>query len=364
MKSNKILVASLALAGVVSSASAADIEVRMTGATAFRLQVFNALGAMGLTAGAGFTGSQNHFNFTGTLSGKTVDVRCARSGSVEGVRDLTLNNDVSFTNAFNSGTATAFKADYAFSDAFQSSTIYTTPTLVPVQMVSGKPGIAIQPFTWAANQAAWSAGVSNVTTKITDGILANGYWPLSFWTGTNTDAGVEVSVVGRNALSGTRVITLAEIGYGIFNSVQQRQFDNAGSTFTNVAFNGGYASGGSIRADLNTNTTAKAIGYIGLGDASLLTVTGGKSISWHGVNLWVGPGAANFNLELVKNGTYTFWGYEHMYKKSTLAGDVVTIFEPAFKTAMNAQLTGSTTAVKVGDMQVYRNQDGGPILPN
>ncbi len=363
MKLKHIVLASLALSGVISSTHAADIEVRLTGATAFRTQVYNALVAMGLTPGSGFASSQNHFNFTGTLSSKTVDVRCSWSGSIEGIRDLTLNNDVSFTNSIG-GAATAFKADYAFSDAFQASTIYTTPTLTSVQMVAGKPGIAVQPFTWAANQAAWSAGVSNVTSKITDGILANGYWPLSFWTGTNTDAGIEVSVVGRNNLSGTRVITLAESGFGVFNSVQQRQYDGA-NFFTNSVFNSGYSSGSSVKTDLNfVSTTNRAIGYMGLGDASSLTVTGGKAIAWHGFNLWVGPTASAFNLELVKNGTYSFWGYEHMFKNSTLSGDVVTIFEPAFKTAMNSQLTGSTTAVKVGDMQVYRNQDGGPILPN
>ena len=363
MKLNTVLTASLLLAGVVSSVNAADIEVRLTGSTAFRLQVYNSLVAIGLTPGAGFTSGMNHFNFTGTLSSKSVNVLCSWSGSVEGIRDLTLNNDVAFTNGVSSGSATLDKANYAFSDAFQSSTIYTTPTLVGVQAVSGKPGIAVQPFTWAANQNAWSVGVSNVTSKITDGLLANGIWPLSFWTGKASDVNTLVNVSGRNSLSGTRVITLAETGYGIFANVQQRRV--VANVWTDFAFNDGHGSGSSVRTDLNNTVSGEpGIGYMGLGDASSLGVTTGKAIAWNGVNLGKGPAAGDFDLDKVKNGTYTFWGYEHMYRKSTLSGDIVTIFQPAFVSAMQTQLSTSTTAIKIADMQVFRNEDGGPIQPN
>ncbi len=363
MNLNKIIATSLFLAGVVSSVNAADFEVRLTGSTAFRAQVFAALGTMGLTkTDAAFANNQGGFNFTGTLSGKSVNVFCAFSGSVEGIRDVTLNNNVLFTNGVSTGTSTAGLADYALSDCFQSSTSFLTPTLVGVSAVAGKPGIAIQPFTWGANANAIAAGITNITPKITDGLLANGYWPKSFWTGNSNHIATAVNVTGRYNLSGTRVITLAETGYGIFNQVQQKKV--VANVWMDFAFDDGYGSGSSVRVDLsNASTGEPGVGYFGLSDAAALT-GGAQPISWNGVNVWAGGAAGNFDLERVRNGSYTFWGYEHLYKKSTLSGFAVTLFEPAFVAAMKTQLDTSTTAANVSSMWVYRNKDGGPILPN
>ena len=199
---------------------------------------------------------------------------------------------------------------------------------------------------------------------ITDGLLANGIWPLSFWTGVAGDVSTVVSVCGRDSGSGTRITTLAETGYGIFTPVQQRQL--VAGAWTDFAFDGGYSSGGSVRADLNAATTGQpGVGYMGLGDASnLVPASGGRCIAWNGVNIWAGGAANNFNLNLVKNGSYSFWGYEHMFRKSTLAGEIVTLFQPGFVTALNTELSTSTTAIKVADMNVFRNADGGPLLPN
>lgn len=369
MKLTKYIMMAALCGGLLSTANAADIQAYLTGSTAFRLQVFNSLSAMGLTA----NGANNASKFTfsgvvgtgyGTLSGKNIEVYCSWSGSAQGISDVIAGTVLTY-NATSGGGSVTHTADYALSDVFQSSTLFTTPALVGAEAVSGKPGIAVQPFTWAANKNAIDAGVNNMTTKIADGLLANGVWPLSFWTGNPVHVDTLVNVTGRDSGSGTRITTLAETGYGIFTSVQQR-FVNGANVWTDQPFNGGHSSGGLVRADLNNTASGEpGVGYLGLGDASsLLPATAGKCIAWHGVNIWVGPAANAFNLALVKNGVYSFWGYEHMYRKSTTGGDLVAIFQPGFLIALDNELSTSTTAVRVADMNVFRNEDGGPILPN
>src|SRR5215472_10065377 len=104
MKINKQLTAVLAALGVVSLASAvqaANYIVYLTGSTAARQQVFNAMTTAGqvfaggstLVVPAAETGSDNQFVVRGVIGSDTIDFDCSFTGSEAGIAAV-ANSDL------------------------------------------------------------------------------------------------------------------------------------------------------------------------------------------------------------------------------------------------------------------------------
>ncbi|MGD1086206.1 MAG: hypothetical protein ABSA47_15835 [Verrucomicrobiota bacterium] len=378
------------LAIVLGLAAAADAQnIFITGSTAFRKQVFNSLGAdMGLTVQYADTASSNSFTFTGTVSdpnsigfstgvsgivGKSVTVFCTFSGSTEGVNTLvTPGQVITYTNlssqsAFTFGlTNYPNGADLAFSDVSQLATVYASSPVQLNEILSADAistgtyqGVAVQPFVWAANEQALLAGVTNMTPNIVQGLYANGTLGLSYWSGKASDYTTPVYAVGRTNDSGTRVTALADDYLNVNSTLSQ--YELSGNTWVSVG-NNGYSSGGSVATSLQNNVAPAAVAYLGMADANNLSANGGLGgpISFQGTS----PGAIGaWNLTQVENGQYTFWAYEHLYSNPSASAFTTGTFAPALVQALGYEIAHASpqTAILEGSMNVYRNQDGGPV---
>ena len=357
---NKIITTSLIAVGLVSAAHAFTPEatVYITGATAFRGQVWNILNTA-ITAPTDGTakvqgaGSANQYTFMGTwkadgsaLANKKVAVYCGYSGSAAGQRDVIQGNTIPFVSI--TGAAVTSKPDLAFSDVKQKSTDYAGSS---VQLAGVQ--VAVVPFIFAGNANAIAVGATNVTDQSLSLMLANGYQFLPVMTGKSSDEGQYVYVTGRDNSSGTRITVLAESGFGINTSVQQYKL--VSGVWTAFDPNSGYSSGGSVRADLNTAAADPAIGYLGLSDAygSSPLANGAAAVNYNGVA---------YSRDAVINGAYTLWTYENLFSLPSPSANAAT-FKAALLTEIASYLntSGDTTAIRISDMVVSRNSDGGSI---
>lgn len=245
MKLKQILGA-LALFGL-SGLAHADVEVRITGATAFRTAAINALKAQFDLGGsytfahnkaAGGANGADRVTFKGTFPGVsgTTTVRVSHNGSVEGLRAIAdpgpANDPLFITdaalaspgtdageaaneNANVGGSTVQQVAKFAYSDVRQSSSPVASPTLSPAN-----PKVGVTLFTMLANEGAPS-DLTNVTFQQFKALFSNGSQPLSLFTGDAADSGTYVYATGRNDGSGTRTAYMAESQLGITTLVNQ-----------------------------------------------------------------------------------------------------------------------------------------------
>ncbi len=397
MKLHKYLLSGAAGLLLATAAQAADININITGSTAFRSAAYagikslydanvhvnagslagvcvaNPQAPLAPTSNATFNG-QNLMAFSGlmpSLFGSTVvNIRCNWSGSVEGIRDVVQGNSLNFLTTADSQTAsftdtlTTGVSDFAFSDVYQSTTAYKTPTLSTSLL-------GIIPFQFVKNNGA-SANLININHQQAQTLLANGVVPLSFLTGdlVGGDNTKVACLIGRYNGSGTRAVVFADTGYGALkNSVNYKHSTTAGpgstAAFTQVTpdANVGYSSGSSIKTDLgfttsqalgtdgSTYVTGYAIGYLGVNDAAGVTGNGAGALNltYNGVA---------YSTAAVKNGQYTLWSYQHLYNKTPLSGNLTT-FKTNLVPAIDANL--GTSGIRLTDMTVARSVDGGPI---
>jgi hypothetical protein len=413
MNLSKILSGTFA-AAVLTTSVQADVEVIVTGATAFRgaanasiLASFG--GAANVryahSAAAGSLNNANYAIFRGTwpgVSGVTT-VRTSWSGSSEGVRDVVTNTPVPVLipdnlpagngeNALNNNSTqppTTISAKFTFSDVYQTSTPFTSPVLNPADARTG-----VVTFTMLANAGA-PAGLTNVTAQQFKALFGRGFQPLSLFTGSAGDTQL-VLATGRNDGSGTRTVYLAETGYGIARPVNQFKVTaSTASTITeatlwppndgnnastlwgnNIAGNGGYFSGSTLRGEFVKTSasvtikdeTGTAIGapspvtfltWLGTGDAA--NATGAKVLGYNGVSIT--PSTSGLNAAdkaKVTQGAYTAWSYEHLYYRGTLTTDENTVYTE-IKNRIPANLGASGIALT--DMTVSRDEEGGPVAP-
>lgn len=239
------MMAGVAALVVASTASAqSNVVLRITGSTAYRTVVHNAIISM-ITPGSlkyGYSGtklsSASYAEFTGALASSpnvTCDVKAAWSGSVDGLQriinqgnpayyrsDWPAYSDLSSTGTANeaAGTQTA-PADMAQSDVFQNSTIFQTPT------IDNDVVVGVIPFEWCRNNGSPST-MSNMTSLLAQQILSAGALTLKCFTGNASDEGTLVRVVGRNFDSGTRVTCFAETGFGVGSPPNQSAVYDSG----------------------------------------------------------------------------------------------------------------------------------------
>ena len=369
------MIAGLAALAIAGSASAQTITIRITGSTAYRGQTHNAIGHI-LNAGYvfGYSGSsigkagQAEFQGTTIVGNIPVDIKTSWSGSVGGVQTLANNLTVStWLNAGGSLTAggasgltgpydAATAADIAMSDSFQGSTAFTSPTLT-------KTVVGVVPFQWVRNNGA-PAALNNVTTLLAQFLLGTGQIPLSQFTGLNADEGVLVTAVGRDEDSGTRLVAFAESGFGIFNPPFQYQPTPASGTITALnpwpinTVNGtqypvghsGYSSGGTLAgamAQAITPGLGWLVTYLSTGDAATAVAGGAATLTYNGVP---------YSLAAVQEGLYTFWSYEQLLYRSSLAGNGKTVADQ-----LATQLHNVDAAVLLSGMQVGRTVEGGAV---
>lgn len=400
----KLTLAAAALA-LASHASAQTI-INMTGSTAFRSAVHaSIIAAMGGSGACTYAYEQSTLNasnfsiFHGNVSGSPYIVRCGWSGSAQGVGSVANATPVSVykttiigtSGAGSASTATSGNVEnticrFAFSDVFQSSTIYTSPSLV-------NNNVGVVPFLMIASQDA-PASLTNVTDQQFEALFVQGFQPLSLFTGDAADAGVTVWATGRDPGSGTRITTLAETRYGIFSSVVQwkatttgaepnkkvtaiQLWPTTGSGSDPTAGNGGYTSGSGVRDALGTDNDDTVgtdvlddtgallfnipatdpvvlLSYPGINDGNTAIANGAKLLKYNGYD---------YSPDKVYNGQYTLWGYQHLYHVSGLTTG--TGSETAFKTALIAQIPANigSAGLNTSAMNVVRSSDGGLVTP-
>jgi hypothetical protein len=247
-------------------AFAQTTTVRITGSTAFRSAVNQAIfdlfqAAQGGTLtnygwnGAGTPAPQlgeSRSVWRGTISGVTgtVIIKTSFQGSVGGVQTLDQNSTRSdwgadtWNGASNSTTdGQTVTADVALSDSFQTSTIYTSGPGSPLtDKVIGVVG-----FVWAKCGAANALTSWNNMTALNARSFLGGKQSLQLWTGNTADAGKFVIAMGRDGDSGTRLEAFATSGFGILSNPLQYETnytaasDGISRIFV-VAGGGGYTS--------------------------------------------------------------------------------------------------------------------------
>ena len=380
--------------------------------------------------------------FIGTfpgVSGNTT-IRCCFTGSVEGVRALIKPSAsdptaptyyqpslLTSSNATSTGTELAGQgttgaavlgtiSDIAFSDVTKSSTPFSASSLQP-----SSPAAGVIMFTMVASNGC-PASITNITSQQFRALLSGGMQPLSMFSGDpNDDPGSAapnlgaqyIFATGRNDGSGTRTTYLAEAGYGITNLVKQYVTNNSTSSALtqiqlvpagglnspalpgqaasnastvwgqDVAGNGGYNSGSTLRGDLaKTGASVTVLDELGadafgspqvvtlvtwlsLSDAATARAGGAKILGYNGVILsdYATSGTVSAaDKAKITGGVYTAWGFENMYRRNDVtSGDIKTVYD-TIKSNLASSLTG-TAGIPLTDMKVTRSVDGGTISP-
>ena len=194
---------------------------------------------------------------------------------------------------------------------------------------------------------------------------------MSQLTGVAGDVSKAVKVFGRDEDSGTRLVTFAEPGFGVQSTPLQWEPTLGTSSLASVivsvhafpavsnllgfsfsAGHSGFSSGSSLVTALNrqmlTSANTFMIGYAGRSDA--LNATNGASLTYNGVD---------DNDTNIREGKYTFWGYEHLMYKSSLSGTALTAAE-ALVTQIH-DVDGEVAGPLLSTMKVGRTVEGGAV---
>jgi len=388
------------LALAAGSVASGQTVINITGATAFRsaatTTIISMLGGAGVTqyaytGTAGATGSSRQI-FRGTFNGQDTIIRTSWSGSTQGILDLADQNAIQFlvattgtgtganpisTTGYNLGGSGNEPAEFdtgiprfAFSDVDKALSTRPNATL------AGGP-VGVVPFMFIAGESA-PAGMTNMTDQQHEALWSLGQLPVSMFTGNDADTDI-VLATGRNNGSGTRATILAETGYGAFTNVVQWNATFTGDRLTGTLStvtefgNGGHPGNLEVREVLtrpSNNVTYNGdpfsvifCGYLTISDALLATgynevtgaISGGegaKPMTYNGVRY----SAAN-----VKNGAYSLWGYQQLYRASG-ANAAEVAFDTALRAAVPANM--GSAGIPIPQMTVTRSGgDGGLITP-
>ena len=344
----KTIVLTAVLANIAASATfAADIYI--TGATAFRAQVYTALDTVfdaGRTLNTDTPAAPSKANkrtWSGNIGGVPWTVYESYSGSIEGVQTLVDGTQNQFLPIGTGTTTSGHVCDIAFSDVYQETTPYNAVTLIDLGPVG------VQPFVICKNANA--ANIDNVTSKQMQQLLASAKLPMSQFTGIAAQTS-PVWLVGRYNLSGTRMSFHYDTDYVTENC--NLAYDN-GTTWEKKASPGnpepGYTSGSGVATALGATKAnyPAAIGYLSLGDAGTL-----PQVKYNGLA---------YSRDAVKNGQYSFWCYEHLYATASSQARGTAFFHEIWDTLNLVVLPASSGAIAIGEMAVTRDGDGAPVHP-
>ncbi len=396
VKAFQTILASLLAFALIGTASAQTTFLRVTGSTAYRAAVYQAIqdnlqtGYVYAYTGTGGLSKASQAIFTGTTktSNVSVIIKTSFSGSVGGIATLAKNLTVgpggtSFggggwlvdstaqstggTNDLSPVFESPLTADVALADCYQKSAppLYQTPVLTTEV-------VGVVPFKFVASPGTAALGsVTNITSAQVQTLL-KGTLLLKTLSGNKGDT-ESVFAVGRDEDSGTRIQAFACSGFGIQKNPQQYQPTlngggqvNGANLWPAVTVDGinypvgdsGFSSGGTLATTLNTPKATGFgtwfIGYLGLNDAA--SVTTGIQLNFNGVAYSTagvtGPSSPT-------NPLYTFWGYEHFDYRKTLAGNQKTVALQIANTILTTD--ASVSGILLSAMQVSRDKDGGTI---
>lgn len=358
---NKTLLTTLACLGAASALQAASYTVHITGATAMRKEAYNAVAAMyssyTVNPADALNAQPNTCTFSGTMGSDTVTVRFAMSGSIQGITDLAAPNQKTFLATGTPGDATTVShvPELAFSDVFQAT------AGIAGALVDDKVGVI--PFVWIKGKNS-SASVTNITTQLAQSFLANGALEERYFTGDHVGGNAfnPVFLIGRDSGSGTRATAHADTFYGVGTTTTLFADDDGVAPFVPTV-SLGYSSGKSVATVLKmdlSGTGMSTVGYLGMGDAKSVQAIGGDQyLAYNGVP---------YSADNVRNGLYTFWGYEHLFHRGDAAAEIVN-FKANFGAAIDNYLANaggpgipSDLALTVSSMKVARNGDGGNLF--
>jgi hypothetical protein len=356
-KPMKKTLALLTLGGLVAASTVqAQVDVYVTGSTAFRANAYRSIRAL---YGANLSSQNpadpasgaNQVTWSGTVpglfGGQTVTIRASYSGSAAGVQALVQNTSQNYLSSSTPGVTNlvSHQADLAFSDVFQSGTVFQSIALDDVS-------VGVLPFAWVKSVNG-AAAVTNVTIQQLQPFLSNGRVKLSYFTGNGSDTNF-MYLVGRDTGSGTRITAEKD---SLFIGTPVLWAPDGSCNWTNN--NPGFSSGSGLAGILN-GSCGPAMGYLGLSDANTVN-SGGNILSYDGVRPYYGTvGSPDFTP--VRQGLYSFWCYEHLFARQSAPANVAT-FRTGLATEIENDLATSTTAVQVSTMKVSREADGGPISP-
>jgi hypothetical protein len=329
--------------------------------------------------------------FHGNIAGSPVYIDCAWSGSEAGIASacntslnnvdrngntiplagspetwvnvsnvtLTAGGNVVSTNpAANSGLfeGASRGADLSQADTSQAiSWTPPTPSLPQTQLQDfGVESIVTFTLTRNVNYAPSNEWLhcSNITLPQLNVLFADGVVPAGFISGNPTDDDFTVYLVGRNLGSGTRMNMLGDSQYGAHKAVQQYSIGfgieemphQAVLVLTNEG-DGGYESGGDVAKALaiTNNGVANsgscqqkdpfnggvgwfAVGYVGPSDALNTGNFGGEPVA-----NWLTVDGVLSSNGAIENGSWWYWGHEHLYGRNGISGTPETVGNLIFK---------------------------------
>lgn len=209
------------------------------------------------------------------------------------------------------------------------------------------------------------APITNINTQLAQALWSNGTASLAQFTGNAADSGTLVYATGRDPDSGTRLITFAETGIGVDSTVTQYKPTVSGGVITALApypqqvvngitfteGNGGESSGGTLVGYFgNVSNLGYLISYVSTGDAPTAINAGAQELTYNGVP---------FSLDAIKNGSYTFWCYQHVMYQQTLA-----TAKKNLANTMADRITTTYAPIKLTEMNCSRTADGGVVFHN
>jgi len=353
------LIASLLIAFATASTVVAQVEIRLSGAVAFRDTAYLAIRtlygpnlASQNPADSATAPSQLKVTWTGTIpslyGNQTVTVRAFYNGAVAGLQDLTQNRNVNFLASANPGDTNTVNlpSDIAFSSVFQQSTEFLTPKLEDVRF-------GATPIVLLKSKTA-PASFTNITSHQLKTLAANGRLPAWFFTGNTNDTG-DLVFINRDPTAGQRVALFKEALFT--GSPISYYWDAAKAAYVNDP-TGRNAT--QIRDHLNN--FGPAISYLVTADA--IGVNGGANVlRYNGALPFVGTfNNVSNDFTPLYNGQYSLWVYEHLLNRSTAAANVKT-FREALVAGIGVALKSSAYSVPIDRLNVERTSDGAPVAP-
>jgi hypothetical protein len=363
MKKMFLLTLALGLVGA-SSLVAGTVDVYITGATAFRANVYTACTKLFSNAPSIYYGDAAHggansgwssntaaWAMTGTpitaltnLAGNTLTIHGLFTGSIQGMESVEQNIELLFPQA--SGTLNQLCNSYvtnsptiAFSDASSVATPY------PATGNYVEENVCVQPFVIVKSTATVGAvtNINNVTWEQFEYGIPAGRIPLAAWTGKITDTNTFIYLLQRTKDSGTRRnLTAGEyfqyndpVGIYIYDYTNNFWYTPtvlnatlygaspngvvgaAGLNNVNLNWGYGYVGGGDIKNSLNNpNAANQAIALLSIADAK-----GVGSTNWNTVisfdGFWPTAAGAGIHGNTGTNdyspitlGYYPLWGNE------------------------------------------------------
>ena len=358
MKKTLILTVATGLACAMSS-MAAQYNLYITGATAFRQSVHNAAldlfdtppatnvvqssgtlqyGTKTYGGDATLTSGNTQWYMRGTASNAVPNlgtnelvIHALFNGSVQGIKNVINKDKLYFMKG--DGAIITNTPTIAFTDVPSSSTPY--PTSATADFDEDK--VAVQPFAWTRAMAGNSlmTNVNNISYEQAKYLITAGRAKVSAWTmSPNTNL---VYLIGRTKDSGTRRLMLACSGYtyntglimynydatnhfyypaldnGIAAAVGSASANNglvgsAGVDGVNLAWGPGYIGGGDCRTAVNiVNSNNFSIAYMSFADAKTAGITGSNwsaVIPFNGFYPTIGTNGSFFKAD----GTPWIWG--------------------------------------------------------